>query len=499
MLVKARVAAVTLVVLVTACHGSKPKQAPTPETASPGVLDTTTSLANLPLDIGVPDSVHIPEPDVTHEAVKIFGDSLATAPAAAAEPTWDIDVRSFETHDRVVYFVGRFTGPSSDRFAQELARGGRYEPIIRRKLRAAGMPEDMTYLALIESGYNPHAYSSAAAVGLWQFMASTARGTGLRVDWWIDERRDPVRSTDGAIKFLGWLKEQFGSYYLAAAAYNGGAGRVSRGLKRYADEVEGESGDSAFFSMAAAGNYLRAETRDYVPKLIAAALVAKEPGKYGLKVDYLPELTYDSVEVGPSTPLAAVAKAAHASLADIQDLNPQVLRGMTPPDQRYLVRVPMGDGEGFDSAYAQLAPTDRAAFIKSSVKKGETITAVAQRAGVSVRSLTWYNRSLKPTKRGHLAQGQTVLLPSPAVVAGALDIPDPSVEKWGTSSRGTTVTHVVVKGETLGRIALRYGTTVPGLMRLNGMSGSRLIPGQVLIVKTRHRSSKPHRKSKAAS
>ncbi len=122
--------------------------------------------------------MHVPQPEVTHEAVRIFGDSLPKIPAVAMEPTWDIDVRSFRTHERVVYFVGRFTGPSGDRFAEELARGGRYEPIIRRKLHAAGMPEDMTYLALIESGYNPHAYSSAAAVGLWQFMSSTARSTG---------------------------------------------------------------------------------------------------------------------------------------------------------------------------------------------------------------------------------------------------------------------------------------------------------------------------------
>lgn len=497
MLVKARVAVVMLAAVLSACHGSKPNQAPKPVSAAPPSSDTTTALANIPLDSGKPDTVHVAQRDLTHEAVKIFGDSVATAPAVAAEPTWDIDVRSFETHDRVVYFVGRFTGPSSDRFVEELARGGRYEPIIRRKLHAAGMPEDMTYLALIESGYNPHAYSSAAAVGLWQFMASTARGTGLRVDWWIDERRDPVRSTDGAIKFLGWLKDQFGSYYLAAAAYNGGAGRVSRGLKRYADEVEGESGDSAFFSMAAAGNYLRAETRDYVPKLIAAALVAKEPGKYGLKVDYLPEYSYDTVQVGAATPLAAIAKASDASLADIQDLNPEVLRGITPPDQRFVVRVPKGHADGFDSAYARLASSDRSAFTKSSVRKGESMTSIAQRAGVSVRSLTWYNRGLKPTKRGRLPLGQAVLLPSSAVVAGALDIPDPSVEKWGSSKRGSTTTHVVVKGETLGRLAVRYGTTVTGLMRLNGMSGSRLIPGQVIIVKTAPRISK--RKSKASN
>ncbi|MBK5186684.1 MAG: transglycosylase SLT domain-containing protein [Gemmatimonadaceae bacterium] len=491
---KARVAAVTMAVLVTACHGSKSNQAPTPVAAAPTATDTSLSLASLPLDSGKPDSVHVAQGDLTHEAVKIFGDSLATAPPATAEPTWDIDVRSFETHDRVVYFVGRFTGPSSDRFVEELARGGRYEPIIRRKLHAAGMPEDMTYLALIESGYNPHAYSSAAAVGLWQFMASTARGTGLRVDWWIDERRDPVRSTDGAIKFLGWLKDEFGSYYLAAAAYNGGAGRVSRGLKRYADEVEGESGDSAFFSMAAAGNYLRAETRDYVPKLIAAALVAKEPEKYGLKVHYLPEFEYDTVQVGSATPLAAVAKAAGASIADIQDLNPEILRGVTPPDQRFTIRVPKGHADGFDGAYAQLSSTDRAAFTHARVKKGETIASIARRTGVSARTLGWYNRSLKPMKHGRLLAGEAVLLPTSAVVAGALDIPDPSVEKWGSSRRGAHVTHVVTKGETLGRIAVRYGTTVTGLMRMNGMSGSRLIPGQVLIVKTGSRS---HRKKRA--
>jgi len=499
MLVNARAVVVTLAVLVTACHGSKPKQAPTPVIASPGPIDTSVSLASIPIDSGNPDSVHVPQPDVTHEAVKIFGDSLAVAPAAAAEPTWDIDVRSFETHNRVVYFVGRFTGPSSDRFAEELARGGRYEPIIRRKLHAASMPEDMAYLALIESGYNPHAYSSAAAVGLWQFMASTARGTGLRVDWWIDERRDPVRSTDGAIKFLGWLKEQFGSYYLAAAAYNGGAGRVSRGLKRYADEVEGESGDSAFFSMAAAGNYLRAETRDYVPKLIAAALVAKEPAKYGLKVNYLPEFAYDSVDVGPETPLAAAAKAAGASLAEIQDLNPEVLRGVTPPDQRFTLRVPKGHADGFDSAYAELPPSVRVAFTRSSVRKGETIATIAQRTGVSARSLTWYNRNLKASKRGRLPQGEIVLLPSSSVVAGALDIPDPSVEKWGTSRRGSTITHVVVRGETLGHIALRYGTTVTLLKRLNGMSGSLLFPGQVLVVRTGQGSHNAHRRSRATS
>jgi membrane-bound lytic murein transglycosylase D len=499
--VRVRSTAIALAFSLAACHGPAPRPAPAPAPATHP--DTVLSSSPTAPDSVPRDSTPIASRDVTHEAVKIFGDSLDdhTDGAAPAEPTWDIDVRSFETHERVVYFVGRFTGPSRDRFEEELARGGRYEPLIRQKLHAAGMPEDLTYLALIESGYDPHAYSRAAAVGLWQFMASTARGTGMRVDWWIDERRDPVRSTDGAIKLLGWLKEQFGSYYLAAAAYNGGSGRVSRGLKRYADEIEGESGDSAFFSMAE-GDYLRAETRDYVPKLIAAALVAKEPVRYGLQVSYLPELAYDSVRVGSATPLAAVAKAAGVALADIQDLNPHVLRGMTPPGQSFFVRVPFGEARTFDSAFARLPAADRAAFTRTEVKKGETLAKLAKRAGVSVRTLGAYNRGLHQSKRGRLPAGEVVLIPSPTVVAAALDVPDPSVERWGTPKKGRSAsaktarsaTHVVKKGETLLGIANHFGTTVNTLKRLNGMKKSVIVPGQVLVVRSAPAKHRAHRK-----
>jgi membrane-bound lytic murein transglycosylase D len=156
--------------------------------------------------------------DVTNEAVRIFGDSVAPDDGeephgggdVAEEPTWDIDVRSYETHKRVEYYVERFRGPIRQTFSEWLSRGTRYETMIRGKLQAAGLPSDLTYLALIESGYNPHAYSRAAAVGMWQMMTATARGVGLRVDWWVDERRDPVRSTDAAIRFLNHLHEQFG-------------------------------------------------------------------------------------------------------------------------------------------------------------------------------------------------------------------------------------------------------------------------------------------------
>ena len=268
--------------------------------------------------------------DVARRAIEVFGDSLITATPKVeeeAEPTWDMDVRSYETQDRVAHYVNMFSGRSRERIADRLERGTRYEPMIRSKMKAGGLPEDMYYLALVESGFDPNAYSKAAAVGMWQFMTSTARDMGMRVDWWVDERRDPVRSTSAAVRFIRGLRDQFGSLYLAAAAYNGGPGRVSRGLARYADDLENTAGDDAFFVLAEK-DYLRNETREYVPQLIAAALIAKEPTRYGMTIRTLPPLAYDSVRVPPSTPLAAIAKASHASTRDIVDLNPHLLRGI---------------------------------------------------------------------------------------------------------------------------------------------------------------------------
>ena len=424
--------------------------------------------------------------DVTSEAVRIFGDSIAPTDAeepqgggdVAEEPTWDIDVRSYETHKRVEHYMERFRGPVRQTFSEWLSRGTRYEPMIRAKLQAAGLPGDLTYLALIESGYNPHAYSRAAAVGMWQMMTATARGVGLRVDWWVDERRDPVRSTDAAIRFLNHLHEQFGSLYLAAAAYNGGPGRVARGLTRYADELEGTSGEDVFFALAE-HNYLRRETRDYVPKMIAAALVAKDPGRYGIPVEQRPPLSYDTVRVGPATPLAAVATATGTTLDEIRELNPQVLRGVTAPKGSLTLRVPAGTAAFFDSAYAALPEEDRTAFTKITTKKGATLVSVARQGQVTTKQLKWYNPTLKPSKSGRLPVGRVVLLPNRAVVAAAYDVPDPAIERYGTGRR----THVVRRGESLSVIAKRYRTSVKALMRMNRLKKSVIFPGQVIVVR----------------
>jgi membrane-bound lytic murein transglycosylase D len=490
--------ALAVLFAAAACHSAPPAIAPAPGTVAPGAAQPDTMRAAATrADTVRRDSTPIPVPEVTHEAVRLFGDSISAptpvadsaadstaAPAAAAAPaapTWDIDVRSYETRQRVAFYVARFQGEARPRFSAWLQRGGRYEPMIRRKLKAAGLPEDLTYLALIESGYDPNAYSSAAAIGIWQLMTGTAQGTGLRVDWWIDERRDPVRSTDGAIKFLGWLNGQFGSLYLAAAAYNGGPGRVARGLTRYADSLEGVTGEDRFFALAGT-DYLRAETRDYVPKLIAAALVAKEPAKYGLTITLDPPFAYDSVLLGPATPLAVVAKATGAPLPKIMELNNGVLRGMTPPSGQWWVRMPVGSRPQFDSAFAPFSSSEKSGIQRYTVKNSSSIATVSHKFGLSSRQFIWFNPQYKKNKSGTVSAGKTVLIPTAATLSAARDVPDPAIEKYG-SSRRHSVTHVVKKGETLTSIANRYGTTAASIRKLNGLKTNAIYPGQVLLIK----------------
>lgn len=411
------------------------------------------------------------------------------AASEEAEPSWDIDVTSYATHDRVEHYVNLFTGPARERIQTRLQRGKRYEPMIRAKFRAAGIPEDMYYLGLVESGYDPHAYSRAAAVGMWQFMSSTARGVGLRVDHWVDERRDPVRSTDAAAKFLNYLQKQFGSYYLAAAAYNGGPGRVSRGLAKFQDELEEAVGDDRFFALAEQ-SYLRSETRNYVPQLIAAALIGKTPLRYGLSLsDSVAPFTYDSVRVPELTSLGSIAQAAEVPVDAIRDLNPQFLRGTTPPKFSSYVRVPTGRGLAFDSLFHALSPEHRSGFTRVKSKKGQTLASVARAHGLDARRLSWYNPGLSTSRR--LPTGTVILVPSTLVLAAARDVPNPGIERYGTSSRSGRVVHVVRRGESLGLIARRYRTSVAALQRANGLKRTVVYPGQSIIVRGSRSGARP--------
>jgi membrane-bound lytic murein transglycosylase D len=479
-------------ILIAGCV-THPAKAPHPQTvvsAGKPIVRPRADSARQPATVGTaaPTTASpagaVSTGDVAKRAIEVFGDSLLTGPLPKleieSEPSWDMDVRSYETQERVAHYVNMFTGRSRDRIADRLEQGTKYEPMIRAKLKAGGLPEDMYYLALVESGFNPHAYSRAAAVGMWQFMTSTARDMGLRVDRWVDERRDPIRSTAAAVRFIRGLRDQFGSLYLAAAAYNGGPGRVSRGLARYADDLENTAGDDAFFVLAEK-DYLRNETREYVPQLIAAALIAKEPARYGMTVRSLPPLSYDSVRVPASTPLAAVAKAAHVATRDISELNPQLLRGMTPPRETWLVRIPTGTAATFDSAFNALSAEDVTATRRLETKKGDTAERVARAHGISLSALKAFNPAMERLKSGRLSPGQILLIPTQAVASASLSVPDPSIERFPNSGARLKV-HTVRRGETMRGIAAKYATTPERLMRINGLRKPMIFPGQSLLL-----------------
>ena len=485
---------IAVVLLLSGCAARSVAPTPSP-VPSVGAVAPSAPQPEPVTEPGARDSAPVPsvtDSEVVARAAAIFDGVPAapeTAPAAGpaaadARPTWDIDVRSYETHEQVAQYVGLFTGRLRPYMQRTVSRGTRFDAILRRMFRDAGLPEDMTYLALIESSYSPHAYSRAAAVGMWQFMAPTARSVGMRVDWWVDERRDPMRATEGAIDFLTDLHNAYGSWYLAAAAYNGGPGRVSRGLRRFSDELDGSEGEDRFFALAEQ-KYLPSETKAYVPKLIAAAMVAKDPLRYGIAVDTLPLFAYDSVVVGGGVPLAAVAKASGVSLDAIRDLNPHYLRGVTPPGEQSDLRLPVGSAAGFAAAFSQLSTGDRVGWREERLPVARSAASIADEAGIPVKALRWVNPRLSLDRRGRVPAGTLLRIPTPLAVAGARDVPDPSIARFSSASRAPLVAQRVRvrRGESLASVAKRSGVTVAQLRSMNGLRSGKLRSGQVLLVR----------------
>jgi membrane-bound lytic murein transglycosylase D len=231
----------------------------------------------------------------------------------------------------------RFMTDQKSTFETFLAREGRFAGLIRTKLRERGMPEDLLYLAMIESGFSPRATSKKEAVGVWQFIPPTAAQFGLRQDEWVDERRDPVKATDAALDYIAFLHDRYGSWYLAAAAYNAGPSRVDRALKRHGG---GRRGDEAVYWEII--DQLPRETREYVPRLLAATTLARQAERYGFHVKPADPYRYDRVWVPGGTGLRTVALALEVESSVIRELNPHLVLGVTPPGGPYGLRVPAG-------------------------------------------------------------------------------------------------------------------------------------------------------------
>lgn len=413
--------------------------------------------------------------------------------------SWDIDVRSFAEHPRVQYYLNHFQHVSRTGMAVFLGRGARYESMIRQRFEEEGLPGDLGYLALIESGYSNEAVSRSHAVGMWQFMKGTARGYGMRIDTWVDERRDPVKATDAAARHLRHLRDRFGSLYLAAAAYNAGAGKVSRSLGRLQwdpqsdeepdtdesaellaeDDSEAEAAadevsrvldstditsDAAFFRLAGT-DLLTTETQDYVPKLIAAAVVAKQPERYGIAAPVAAPFGYDSLIVSGVTGLDVIARMAGASTAEIRDLNPQYLRMATPPGTQSVIRVPTGTGEKVAAEYAELPASARVRFLSHVVRRRERLASIAARYHLPVQEIRAANPRVRSTR---LKAGTRLVIPA-VTVPSALAIRAAAGPAYGRKYYARVATHRVRSGETLIGIARRYRVSLRALRRVNAL------------------------------
>lgn len=358
-----------------------------------------------------------PDQDSAPASTTVAAGLVREASAAVSEVSWDIPVVRNAPVER---FVGIFTGRQQDRMALYLKRSGRYEGMIRGKLRERGMPEDLLYLSMIESGFNPTAKSHASAVGLWQFIEGTGTRYGLRVDGYVDERRHPEKSTDAALDYLQDLHDQFGSWYLAAAAYNTGENRVARIMRRETGSERGQDAD--FWRIR---GHLPSETREYVPLMVAAALIGKEPAKYGLDgvARWMP-LEHDEVQVPGGTRLKAVAEAVGVSEVELKRLNPHLVRAATPPGSKpYAVRVPDGRAGRFAADFpqvqrqaAQLAAAEAAErreaaarMRRHTVRNGESLWTIARRYDTTVKKVQAANGL---GSRNRIRPGQRLVIPT---------------------------------------------------------------------------------------
>jgi membrane-bound lytic murein transglycosylase D len=424
------------------------------------------------------DSAVVPVTAVAPEEVRFEVASLFGRPGGGAAATWEIDVASYAEHERVQYWMGFYTGRARWHFTRYLERLGRYDSMIRGRLAAAGLPQDLIYLAMIESGFNQIVRSRAGAVGLWQFIPGTARRYGLTVDAWVDERRDPYLATDAAVRFLAELSDRFGSVYLAAAAYNSGPRKIERGLRH--GDYGALNGDEAYFAMAE-GSFLRRETRDYVPKLIAAALLAKEPARYGF-TDLVPwsPLRYDSVEVPYAVGLDVLARLAGTGPAAMEEMNPRYFRGVTPPERGAWVRVPVGSADSVAARLAVLPARDRVTVVVHVVERGETLWRIARRYGVTVEDIKLANQ-LRSTR---LARGQRLVVPtSRSRTWQRVTVRDPS-DRPTRRARGTSRrVHIVQPGESPWTIANRFGVPLSSLLEANRLTRRSVIrPGQAVRI-----------------
>ena len=430
------------------------------------------------------------EPASIDELLKIATFPKAPADASTTEAVkedlathaHDIPIQQ---NERVLSYVELFQGRLRDYITESLTRGTKYLPMIQNVFRAEGLPLDLAYIPIIESGFKTNALSRAKAKGPWQFMKATGIENGLKHDWYIDERSDPEKATLAAARYLKTLHKMFdGDWNLVLAAYNGGQGRVQRAMKKAKTDD--------FWELSDGSRYLPKETREYVPLILAAIIVAKNPVQYGFEIVAHDPIAYDKVPIPRAIDLRRVAEWTGTSIDEIQALNPELRRWTTPiryPD--FQLKVPPGTGPVLQARLADASSSDFAALTWYTVRRGESLATIARKLKVSRVDLAEAN-SL--STRSRVATGRALVVPrAPATLLATRTERAVPTEVASRSLSGTTtvpspgrarelIVYKVRRGDTLSSIARVFGTTVANLKNWNSLRGSALAVGARLTI-----------------
>lgn len=443
---------------------------------------------------------------MAEETVALTGEDLnrqlEQVKSAEQDVVFDFPI---DLNEKVLSWVYDFTHGKRGFVEGALSRGTQFLPMARQIFEEEGVPQDLAYLALIESGFKNTARSRAKAVGMWQFIRSTGRMFGLNGNAWVEERRDPVKSCRASARYLRHLYESSGDWYLALAGYNAGPGTTQRAAAGLSSQN--------YWDMVRSG-YLRNETKHYVPKLLAAILVGRFPERYGLNVVQMAPYAYETVEVDKMTSLSVLARYAETDVDVLKELNPELLRATTPPG-RYSLRVPPGASQITYRALARIPAGQRLDFTSYVVRKGDTLAKVAARFKVTQADLLEANnmkasqfragrriqvpppasvpideRDLKPLSSSQRAMIQQPLAtlpsiqaatPNDSVEARSVETPAPQAKPQEPATvPARPATHVVKRGETLFSISERYGIKLADLRKWNKVKKNRIAVGQVL-------------------
>ena len=395
-------------------------------------------------------------------------DNLGTSPID--RPGYSIHI---DYNERVQSLVEMYKGPKHDWYQDALDRGGPYLELYRRILREEGVPEELVYLSMVESAFKPRAVSRAEARGPWQFIKGTGQRYGLKQTFWVEDRFDPEKSARAAARHLKDLYVEFEDWYLAMAAYNSGARRVERAIRR--------TGSRDFWTLARKRRLPR-ETRSYVPLILAAIVIARDPVKYGFSSPNETPLEYDVVYLEDPVDLVTAAKSAGTTLDEMKRLNPELRRWVTPlGGDGYTLKIPAQSHDLFCDNLLAIPHEERVQFGSHVVRRGDTLSQIARRYSTNVSALTAANR-LRRSSIIH--PGQVLTVPVPKGAVGRIMMEQVRHKPRKIVNRGAYRIYVVRRGDTLSAIATSQGISLKELRELNSLSSraSRIYPGEDIIV-----------------